>query len=441
MVKSASRADNTDAAAASPITETTGEVFPNGDVIELVASARGDRPNLLFWNGETSFIAAQVEYGGRTYRAQELQGSVLSAIRLPRGAVGYGTTLQLFTELRDAFEEYLGFSTNLAGLSTFWILTTWLCDCLLNPPSLWASGADIDVAAGFLALLYCLCRRGIRLTGVTRAGFLSLPLSFQPTLLVHQPSLPVGLQSLWCESNYRGLVVPGGSRGTVRDATCSKAVFLGMFGITPPPSAGNIQIALFPPDHEVPLLDNRALNDIANHFQPRLLQYRLDHAKQVRDSRFVAPDLRFPVCELARMLGACIQGDPNLALQVIPLLLQQEDMIDRCDLDHALVEILWPRLHPTTGDTAAAGIKIGAELTPEVNTFLLTCGETRQYRREEVGLRVLKLGLTRKDTNTGTLLVLDRQTSRRIHQLARSYGIKKSVSGCPDCQPVKTTAE
>jgi hypothetical protein len=87
------------------------------------------------------------------------------------------------------------------------------------------------------------------------------------------------------------------------------------------------------------------------------------------------------------------------------------------------------------------GIKIGAELTPEVNTFLLTCGETRQYGSEEVGARAAKLGLTKKRTNTAALLVLDRKTSRRIHQLAQSYGIKKSVPGCPDCQPAETPVE
>jgi hypothetical protein len=440
MKKSASRADNTDAAAASTIAQTTGEVFPNGDVIELVAAAPGNRPKLLFWNGKTSFSAAKLEYGGRTYQAQEVQESILQATRLPRKVVGYGTTLQLFTELKDAFEKYLGFSTTLAELSTFWVLTTWFSDCLMSPPSLWASGADIDVAADFLALLCCICRRGLRLTGVTKAGFLSLPLSFRPTLLVHQPSLPSTVQNLWCESNRRGLVVPGNG-GTVLDATCSKAVFLGMFGFTPPPSAGNLQIALFPPDHEVPLLDDRMLSEIADYFQPRLLQYRLDHAKQVRESRFVAPDLQFPICDLARALGACIQGDPNLPLQVVPLLRLQEDMVDRCDLDHAIIEILLARVHRTTGDTTATGIKIGAELTPEVNTFLLTCGETRQYSREAVGLRVLKLGFTRKNTNAGTLLLLDRQTSRRVHQLAQSYGPKKSVPGCPDCQPAQTTAE
>ena len=435
-MKSTGDADNIDTQAGSRIFKTFGEVFADGSLIELVASANGDQLNLLYWNGESIVIAPQIEHGGRIYQAEELPPSIMRATRLPREPVGYGTILQLFTELRDAFEERLGFARPLAQLCTFWVLTTWFSDCLSTPPTLWASGADVDLAMAFLGLLHCLCRRALRLTGVTRAGFLSLPFPFNPVLLVNQPSLPFRLQSFWCESNSRGSVVPG-SRGVVLDVTSSKAIYLGMFGIAPPPSAGNLHIALFPADHAVPLLDAVLLNEIADHFQPRLMQYRLDHAKEVRESQFVVPDQPFPTGDLARTLGACIQGDADLALQVVPLLSSQDDVIDRCSLDHAIVEVVWPRVHRTIADAAAANMKIGAELTPEVSTFLLCCGETRQYSREEVGKRVAKLGLSTKPTNTGTVLLLDRQTSRRVHQLALAYRIDKSVPGCPDCQAVE----
>jgi hypothetical protein len=291
-----------------------------------------------------------------------------------------------------------------------------------------------------LQLLHCLCRRGLRMTGVTRSSFLALPMDFRPTLLVLQPSLSLRLQSLWWESNFRGSFVPG-NQGAVRDVASSKAIFLGMSGSGSLPNAGNFHVYLFPPDHEVPPLDDRVLNGLADHFLPRLLQYRLDHAQEVRDSRFVAPDLRFPTRQLASKLGACIQGDAELAHQVVPLLRPQDDMVNRCNLDCAIVEILWPRVHAIASKTATASMKIAAELTAEVNTFLLCCGETRQYSREAVGLRVASLELSTKKTNAARLLLLDRQTSRRVHQLARGYGIDKSVAGCPDCQPVEPSVK
>jgi hypothetical protein len=439
-VKSTGGAANIDTEAGSPVVKTFGEVFPDGSLIELVASTTGAQPNLLLSTGNTISIAPQIEHHGRIFQAHELPLSILQATRLPREPVGYSTTHQLFTELAGTLEEYLAFLTPPAERSTYWVLSTHFSDCISSPPALWVSEADIAQASDFLALLHCLCRRALRLTGVTRAGFLSLPMAFRPTLLVNQPSLPRGLRSLLCESNSRGSVIPG-NRGTVLDVSCSKAIYVGIDGPVPPPSAGNLHVELLPPDHEVPPLDDRVLNATADYFLPRLLQYRLDHAQRVRESRFVAPDVRFPTRELARKLGACIQDDAELALQVVPLLRRQDDLVNRCNLDCAIVEIVWPRVHTIASKTATPSMKIEAELTAEVNTFLLVCGETRQYTREEVGLRVAKLELSRKRTNAGTLLLLDRETSRRVHQLAQRYGIDKSVPGCPDCQPVETSAK
>jgi len=426
-------ADSTKAAteAGTPIVETYGEVFPDGSMIELVASATNEL-SLAFFDGKSIRIDTQFEHAGRIYRVQELPPGILQATRLPREVVGFGTIRQLFTELRDAFEKYLGFSCALAEASTFWVLTTWFCDYLSNPPILWVQGADVDLATSFFQLLHCLCRRPLRLTGITRAGFLSLPFDFHLVLLVNQPGLSVRLQDLMYESNSRGAVVFGNG-GRAVDATSSKAIFLGMVGTAPPPSAGNFHIALFPADHELPVLDDRLLNAIADYFQPRLLQYRLDHAKEVRESQFVVPD-SLRTRELARTLAGCIQGDSDLALQAVPVARSQDEMVNRCNLDCAIIAVLWPRLHSSDMTAPPAEMKIGAELTADVNTYLLSCGESRQYSREAVGKRVAKFELSRRDTNSGTLLLLDRQTSRRIHALARGYGIDKNVPGCPDCR-------
>jgi hypothetical protein len=439
-VKSARRTKENDADDRSVTVRTFGEIFPDGSLIEPVASATGAQPNLLLSTGNAITIAPQVEYNGRIYEMQELPPSILQATRLPREPVAYGTTHQLFTELAGTFDQYLAFSKPPAELSAHWVLSTHFSDCFGSPPAQWISGPDIAQASDYLSLLHCLSRRALRLTGVTRAGFLALPMAFRPTLLVLQPSLSRGLQSLWRESNYRGSGIPG-NRGTFHDVSSSKAVFVGMDGLPPSPSAGNLYVFLLPPDHEVPPLNEHVLNATADYFQPRLLQYRVDHAQKVRESRFVAPQLRFPTRELARKLGACIQGDAELALQVVPLLRPQDDSVDRCDLDCAIVAVVLPRVHGIRSDNAAATMKIEAELTAEVNTFLLSCGEVRQYRREAVGRRVSQLGLTGDRNNAGAVLVLDRRTSRRVHQLARSYGIDKCVPGCPDCQSVETSAE
>ena len=175
----------------------------------------------------------QIEHSGRIYQTEELPPSIMQATRLPREPVGYGTILQLFTELRDAFEEHLGF------LETFGRAVYLLgpeppgsVTASASPPALWVSGADIDQAVQIsLRLLHCLSRRALRLTGVTRAGFLSLPVAFRPAAFGASAQLvPSDFRAYWCESNFRGSVIPG-NRGTVLDVTSSKAVFVGMDGL------------------------------------------------------------------------------------------------------------------------------------------------------------------------------------------------------------------
>ena len=419
---------------------TFGEIFQDGSVLELVAPSAGEQPELLLWDRTKILISPEIEHRGKLYRAETLHTSILRATRLPREPAGYGTIRQLFTELAGAFEEYLAFSNSAAEQAAFWVLTTWFPECLSSPPALWVSGADIGRAASFFGLLHCLCRRALKVAGITRSGFLSLPLAFRPTLLVHQPSLSAGMQNLWREANYRGLVVPG-NRGVVLDISSSKAIFMGMAGAATSPSAEHLHFALLPADREIPPLDEPALYKIAAYFLPRLLQYRIEQAQNVRKSQFAAADLKYPIRELAGKLGACVQGDADLALQVVPLLLAQDDTVGPCNLDSAIIQVLWPRLHSSPPNTITTQMKIEAELTAEVNTFMLSCGDNLQYRCEEVGIRVVHLELTRKRTNSGTILLLGAETNRRVHQLARAYGIGKNMPECPYCQPVQTPAE
>ena len=438
-MKSAAESTKAATEAGNPNVETYGEVFPDGSMIELVASATGE-PSLLYFREGRVLVHTEIQHAGRIYQAQELPPSILRATRLPRQPVDYGTIRHLFSELQDTFEQYLGFSRSSEAGVMFWVLTTWFCDCLSIPPTLWAQGAELDLATRFFQLLHCVCRRPLRLTGVNRANFLTLPFDFRPVLLMNQSGLPIRLQELFCESNSRGSVVLG-NRGQAFDVTCSKAIFLGMWGTPPPPDAGNFHIALYPADHELPLLDERTLNAIADYFQPRLLQYRLDCAKAVRESQFVVSDLRLRTREFARILGACIQGDPDLALQAVAVARSQDEIANRCTLDHAIIGVLWPRVHSNPTSVSTAKMKIGAHLTPELNTYLRGCGETCEYTPEEVGKRVAKLGLSRKPTNAGTVLLLDRETTLRVHALARGYGMDKSVPGCPDCGRIEPSAE
>jgi hypothetical protein len=52
---------------------STGKIFLDGAMIELVASSSGlDKPDLLLWNGRKAIVGSRVKHGGCIYEAPEL---------------------------------------------------------------------------------------------------------------------------------------------------------------------------------------------------------------------------------------------------------------------------------------------------------------------------------------------------------------------------------
>jgi hypothetical protein len=129
-------AENAGANAGNRIVKTFGELFPDGAVLELVASANVDQLNLILSKRNSTVIASEIEHCGQRYQAEELHGSIRRAIRFPCKPKPYGTIRQIFTKLVATFEEFLRLSKAEAERASFWVLTTWFCDCLASPPTL-----------------------------------------------------------------------------------------------------------------------------------------------------------------------------------------------------------------------------------------------------------------------------------------------------------------
>ena len=79
-MKSTGDAAHTDTEAEGSVVKTFGEIFPDGSLMEVVASATGDQPNLLLFDGKSTFIARQIEHGGRIFQVQELPASAGSGM-------------------------------------------------------------------------------------------------------------------------------------------------------------------------------------------------------------------------------------------------------------------------------------------------------------------------------------------------------------------------
>ena len=410
---------------------TSGEMFTDGSLIELVAPANDGKPALLLWNGKSVRIAPQIDHLRHVYQPPELDVSLRRAMRFPSAAKTYGRAKSLFKGVASLFERYIGLPAPETAMVTAWVATTWFPDCLSNPPALVVSGPEMSHAITFFRLLGCVCRRALILAEFSRRTFRSLPMALRPTLLVNQPYMSRTITSLLRASNYSGLFVPG-DRGTVLDVACSKAVYRGMESEADLWDDTALHLALPPARSDLPPLGAREQDDIANLFQAQMLMYRCCTFRQVRESRLAAGLPTFPNSEMARNLAACIQGETEFAQTVIPLLQrQQEDVLARraCDVNIALVEVVWAESH----EAKEIAISRVAELT---NALLRCRGELLVYNGQEIGWRLKNLGFCRHRNGGGMVLRFSREIRLLVHQLARHYGLTLfAIDGCGDCGP------
>ena len=419
---------------------TFGKILKDGTVLELVAPAPGVQPQLLWWKSQKSGVVSKFDDGDKVYVPQELHPSYLRALLFPREDSRLWHGPRSVRRAGHLFQNYL---IPEAQRTTFWVTTTWLSALFSSPIMLWVSGAEMARAMTLFWLLHAVCRRALIVTGLTPARLQSLPMDLCPTLLLNQHAMPAGLRSLLRDATFNGVVIPCNG-GTVLRAACPKAIFVGSKTSAVPRGDENIHVKLPPAGGEGPSPDERDLTKIAEYFQPRLLQFRLDTMHKVRETRFAVTGPEFWTRELSDMLGLRLPVDPNLAGRAVMLLGgQQEAASKSCTVESAILEVLWAQVHqPYSGTTENAPTEIQVKnLTDLVKGQLRRCGEILQYDAEEIGAKLRNLGFDRKRRSAGKFVVFDQETRRRIHELARTFKIGTPVPRCPDCPQPPVASE
>ena len=410
-------------------------------MIEPVSSSSGlNKPDLLLWDGRQATVGRRVEYGGFIYEAPELEPSLCQALRLPSQCTDYGSARELHAAIADSFKPYLDSPEREASLLASFSLSTWVSDPLPTAPGLIILGSDEELGVKLLRLLSCSCYHSLILAELTSGSFRSLSRQLPLTLLLKQPELKPELERLLRAASFRGLHLLG-NRGRVVDRYGATVIFCGNDAAVDHLRGGAIQISLSPMQLQSSALDGQALEEIANHFQPRLLMYRLRNVLKVRESRVDVSNFSFATRGLARNLAACFPEDSELAHDIVQLLrLQDEEMREQRfrDVNCAIVEILWAMLHQ--GKQREVRVD---ELAKAVNALLRSRGEILEYSPEEVGWKVrTKLKIPRHKSSSGSQILFGRDTSQTIHRLARGYDLpcaKFIEANCPDCNQPKAT--
>ena len=408
---------------------TSGEIFPDGKVIDLVASADVRRPRLLFWDGKRASVAPRIQHGGIVYEAPELHPSIGRAIRFPSGARPCSSTSELFAEVADLLERYLGVNHEMAHELSLWNGSTWLSDVLPSPPALVISGPAMAHAMTLFKLLSCVSRRALRLAGISRAALAALPMHLRPTLLINQPDMARGMSQLLRASNHRGLCVPG-KGGVILDWVGSKAAFLGMESSPNPWSGAALWVSLPPTRPGLEILDEETMTQIAQDYLPRFMGFRLDWLGREPETGYPGSSFPFAESELAQNLLACVQHEPGLIQSVTPLLYSQEqEATERRmrDPNVAVFEVLWNPAHQVRG----LPVK---KITEHLNAQLRIRGEKYEYTEEEVGWILSHHGFCRSRIGSGMVLRFSSENNQLLHHLVHEFGLDlPPVQGCSYC--------
>jgi hypothetical protein len=414
---------------------TTGEIFENGKMLEVV-SCGGDykRLNLAFWDGQSVRVGPRFRCMGGVYEPATTDHRILQALKFPKLAAPDEPPRKLLGDISATLQRYSSLGENSANLVAYFTLGSWVIDAIPTAPRLSMLGTETVGSRQLLRLLNCFCRHSLILTEVDAAGLSSLSMKWQPTLLIKQPRLSASLQRLLRATRQRYVHVP--RRGRLLDVFCAVATFTDFGNSCVPQNLSGIEIPVDSSCSEPAILKESEEREIANHFQDRLLAYRFTNHNKVLSSTFDVQHFTFGMRELAQSFGRCTPGDAELQQNLIQLLAAQDAEIRSekwTDVSTVIVEALLAACH----EKGVKCVYVG-EIAETVEVILTGRGENRTVSAKEVAERIRALGLvTEPRDSRGFKLRLNQVVRRRVHDFAYALAaptIEAGVISCMDCR-------
>jgi hypothetical protein len=370
---------------------TAGETFEDGSGIDLVRFSAESSPQLMLWNGQTETIGPVVNHGGYWYEPAEIQASILQELTLPTRCSEHKSTREFLTEICALVTNFTGIPKNASALLGRVALCSALVDALPVMPNVVIGGPDTARANQLLALLRCLCRHSLRLTGVTPAGFCSLGGKLRFSYLISQSTISPKLKKLLDDASCSDRKIP--MRGGLIDLFGLQVINSDSALVSQSSPARSIHISLTPTGQPLPAIDPETQRRITAEFQAKLLSFRRANLGLARDMQFDLSKFSLPLRDLARSLMAATPDDITLQAEVYDLLQEHEAEIRTSrwtEFDTAALESILVVGHESPGRTIYV-----AELAAISEEILRRRGEvTLEVPPTVLGKRLKVLGFS-----------------------------------------------
>ncbi|RZU40818.1 hypothetical protein [Edaphobacter modestus] len=297
-------------------------------------------------------------------------------------------------------------------VAAFWVISTWFQEALTVLPCLAITGPAHE-ATELLRVLHDLCRGSLLLAGFRRGDLKDVCCR---TLLISEPNLNNQTAALLGNLTNRGFMIV--EQRSYLYCHSSNAIYIG-----DDPTIKRIQHAIYidvtsPLDAEKTTPPEWVHRNI-EYLPGDLTKYRKNNLDQVRRLEFNPTGVSPETGAIAKALGSCIVDSPSLRTALVSILAacDQQRNSERLDTVEAFVVEAVVALSKSGAEHLYA-----REIAVKVNSLVEERGERFKLSPEKVGHRLRRLALpTRRLTQTGNGLVMDKETMTRLQTLCRMY--------------------
>jgi hypothetical protein len=406
-------------------------LLPGAPLVETVVDPN-DPTRLVFlsWQNGIANMVPSIEHAGTVYLPPDPIEALHSQIILPDGVRPCREPGALIADIVDTLGKFIEADRELMVLLASVVLCSWFPDCFEAMPYVWIVGPLGSAKTKLLRLLLCLCRRAL-LVGDVRAGSLyTLTDSYNPTLLIDELDLDDSSRSADILRLLRtGTVagVPAVRNGKLFSTYGLKIVASREVPRDAPLLSRCVIVSMLPSGNETQPLDDVAMRQITDRFQPELLMLRFANYSTVKSFRLPScalQDFTPRMKQVALALVAPIQGHrENESIVLSKLRERDRDAQTERSLEPEWLaaEILFGLVH----ERAIHSILVGG-IASSINEKLKFRGEDFRISARKIGSVLKSLGVRTESLGSlGRGLLFTPAMNSQIHAVARHLGISR----------------